>query len=1827
MHPLKNNVRKAAGIILFMILYLLILPIAVFSQELENLPAKQLAADFMTYRKQNLQNIPGRVSVSELEQAYRSASGVAKPVFVYQKQNDGFVVISRQNNGYNIVGYADKGNFHADSMPPQLLALLRFYEDSLNISDPDLNNIKRANPVVEPLLDAYGVMLNQFDHEEAGNCPTGCVATAVAQIMKYHSIQRGIPITGSGSHCYNDGIYGEICADFEGIEYSSDELLSFHAGVSMEMQYCGSPYGSIPNRDFSRGLDEHFSYYTINTLEEDFYMRNELENQRPFYAAIYGVPTGHAVVIDGYDDRGFYHVNFGWGGYFNGYFLLNANKMISPGGVHRFSTNISNLRMIVPYILPVNEQDSLALLAVHHAMGGYAATGWDISQPVMRWPGVFIMNERVIELHLTSSVPPATAQSIAPETGELSALRKLWLSGTFNGNIPASLAQLTELRELQLHNNYLYDTDTETMHTGNISGELPSNIGDLVNLEWLSVSNALEGTIPSTIGNLTNLKLLRIYQDTTYFGQGNLQGEIPVEICNLTQLQNLTISNQKLSGSIPANLNNLSALTEIDLSGNQLSGTIPVFNLPGLWYLKLNNNLFSAVEEGDANCPVLKTIEWQDNEIEGELSAYFYHFPQLLNLNLSNNKIQTLSNELGKISKLESINLDNNELTSLPDGISILYNLKELTAANNHLSYVPSNLGQSHNLERINLSENMITDIPEEIGNCPGLWEVKLNDNKITSIPGSFGNLRDGVSVYLHNNEIQGSIPEALITAGAAGNKFVTLGGNRFVYSNIPDSDNIGFDVRNQKEVPLTQKVFKVQTGDTIHLDIRSISNLSHTGNVYYWLPYPVLTDAMHDDERFDGVENNPVLKLVINQNNIHDQYYCKVFNPNVPDFHFNYQGTVVEGTCMEFLNTDTISFQLATDEEILTDAYEDEFVTSLASLSGNAVSDGTVRLVPPLKVKRGEVYWEASVDGESWVSVSNDMENAELRANLQHVSSIELVLMPVNDAWYRCVIAETNCAPLYSAPLKVNAPGTVLFDEIINVTEEPMTIDVDSIEVVVPTHFYDSDFRLTITKLEHPPAAPDSVNAAPVYDVSVDFANDFAIPLTVKFKNLNKSAITEEDTDNYKGVYFDDKEQQWKIFDHTQISLKDSTLAFSTYHLTKLSWWNTESAWGYTDYYERNNIRVYYKDDDLNHINLYASKQTAQPWHVAEIPLFVQDITEYLPQVISKYTSLGLPDPGGRFNVFIKDLKGDDGVVGIMGMLSGYITLGRTISDPVALRQVLAHEFMHYQQDHYVSAHGGNQFWLEAHATLSDRIVWDDSEIPLAESEETLLGGRTGRINYTFNSLANSWDAWDMSIATNNLFGDLQYYYVAGSFLHYMRSYREGGSKLKPAELLKETSWFGSWRTYLGSYTNNHLGALLGDEYEEYVKYLLTGANEKFTVINTSGNPYAYIQDPKNRSVFTHPVSYLMKPGDELIQTDEIDISVPYLASRVVLLENMNPDTMMLVNYKRKHEFTYHDMVYYVTWDHQKKQMEFLDISDSAEFNFLLDARTRKNSEKGFKNYSFLLLINKRYIGASSLIDDFDASFELTAMPLLNVEKTAMLNIYNGNSPIAHTFHSTSSGSTKAEYIFFGNPSALFLHNSTSFSAYEVKWATTKEVTSGQTYEVKNSYTLVFDEGVITGIPTMKDSTVYVQTFEHDILTNNLKITEHEKKHYFLNEYVEYYEVLPGQYEERLVYPNHLSRIEENTKTYRLHDVFSYMKPPGQPTGWEEVYGDHLILFETANTVQTQQVVNDIDASYHISYYDQSGMPTSTEAWNYVSTNFSPEGLKLLFIVKISEE
>lgn len=209
---------------------------------------------------------------------------------------------------------------------------------------------------------------------EQENCPVGCVALAIGQIMKYHNY----PETGKGSKSYQPlGVGAVISADFENTQYKwslmknsytrfgstkfyTDEeadavaTMLFHAGVSVGTIYALSgssafAYGNIP-----RDLVENFRYSedSIRYVSRADYTKeewmnliyNELSMGRPvFYAGNSPTFGGHAFVIDGYDSTGRVHINWGWRGSDDGYYDIDLTE-----GENNYSKNQSMVIGIMP---------------------------------------------------------------------------------------------------------------------------------------------------------------------------------------------------------------------------------------------------------------------------------------------------------------------------------------------------------------------------------------------------------------------------------------------------------------------------------------------------------------------------------------------------------------------------------------------------------------------------------------------------------------------------------------------------------------------------------------------------------------------------------------------------------------------------------------------------------------------------------------------------------------------------------------------------------------------------------------------------------------------------------------------------------------------------------------------------------------------------------------------------------------------------------------------------------------------------------------------------------------------------------------------------------------------------------------------------------------------------------------------------------------------------------------------------------------------------------------------------------------------------------------
>ncbi len=285
-----------------------------------------------------------------------------------------FAIIANDDAYRAVVGYAD-GTYTANN------STLTWFIDAVNeamVSEVSVGVMHRTSVApdaskfkiyVEPLLQTTWSQREPYNNlcpktSSGSDYPSGCVATALSQIMKYHAY----PTNGIGEKQYSfkpaDGVGELLYANFGATTYEWDKMLDnyvsgsysdeeanavatimLHCGVSVEMNYTTSGSGAYSS-EACNGLVKFFGYNAnIGIVYRDYYSLEqwmdmvyaELNEQRPiYYAGSDNSRGGHAFVIDGYDATGLVHVNWGWGADGgNGYFditLLNPTGYQFSGG-------------------------------------------------------------------------------------------------------------------------------------------------------------------------------------------------------------------------------------------------------------------------------------------------------------------------------------------------------------------------------------------------------------------------------------------------------------------------------------------------------------------------------------------------------------------------------------------------------------------------------------------------------------------------------------------------------------------------------------------------------------------------------------------------------------------------------------------------------------------------------------------------------------------------------------------------------------------------------------------------------------------------------------------------------------------------------------------------------------------------------------------------------------------------------------------------------------------------------------------------------------------------------------------------------------------------------------------------------------------------------------------------------------------------------------------------------------------------------------------------------------------------------------------------------
>lgn len=274
--------------------------------------------------------------------------------YVFNNDAGGFVIIAGDDAVTPVLGYTSTGSFDAENLPDGLKDLLKSYERQIAaLGDNYVANQTATSAAFtgEKLLNTAKWNQNApFNKYTPNNYVTGCVATAGAIVMKHH----GYPAKGTGSHSYtwngqtltanfeHDYDWASMPAKYDGTNdaaFDGVARLMADLGVAVEMQYAKNGSGAYIG-DMISALQTYFGYSKLTHLESiddmeaeawNAKLRGEIDANRPIlYSASDASAGGHSFIIDGYKNESF-SVNWGWGGYCNGFYQIGALNPESAG--------------------------------------------------------------------------------------------------------------------------------------------------------------------------------------------------------------------------------------------------------------------------------------------------------------------------------------------------------------------------------------------------------------------------------------------------------------------------------------------------------------------------------------------------------------------------------------------------------------------------------------------------------------------------------------------------------------------------------------------------------------------------------------------------------------------------------------------------------------------------------------------------------------------------------------------------------------------------------------------------------------------------------------------------------------------------------------------------------------------------------------------------------------------------------------------------------------------------------------------------------------------------------------------------------------------------------------------------------------------------------------------------------------------------------------------------------------------------------------------------------------------------------------------------------
>ncbi len=385
-----------------------------------------------------------------LEYTATTDDGSLNTLYIFNCGTDrGYMLVSADDDfDAALLGYSASGSIDASEMPDNMRWWISQYSREIAMASTrsgrafDYGDFEIPElPAIAPIVKTHwkqGAPYNLYCPAVNGtNTPTGCVATAMGQIMKVHDW----PEHGTGTHSYHSSAAGKtLTANFADSTYRWDLMLNSYTtssdpeaiaavaslmsscGIAVSMQYAlGASSASYTSA--AKALVSYFDYDKgMRILHRDYYgiqdwfdlLYSELKAGRPVLYSGTNESAGHAFVCDGYDKDGYFHINWGWGGSSDGYYLLTAMNPYDQG-IGGSSDGYNNGQTMIVGIQPPVEGSEVIPVIEFNSNFQMAQNGYSRSDAT-----VHVVDRKGIFCQSVSSLTATMGLKITDSSGNIS---------------------------------------------------------------------------------------------------------------------------------------------------------------------------------------------------------------------------------------------------------------------------------------------------------------------------------------------------------------------------------------------------------------------------------------------------------------------------------------------------------------------------------------------------------------------------------------------------------------------------------------------------------------------------------------------------------------------------------------------------------------------------------------------------------------------------------------------------------------------------------------------------------------------------------------------------------------------------------------------------------------------------------------------------------------------------------------------------------------------------------------------------------------------------------------------------------------------------------------------------------------------------------------------------------------------------------------------------------------------------------------------------------------------------------------------------------------